>query len=134
MNTASNPRTHDPRKALRKRSYLRGAINFNKACNTFDCVVRDISPEGARLDLSGAVSLPDIFDLYIPQKERTLCANIAWRNGEEVGVAFVQPSAVARPAVIGGLAQRVIQLEAELGSLKRSCMALRSSRTPKQKI
>jgi hypothetical protein len=127
MNMETNLPPNHPRKAVRQKSFLRGSINFNNARSTLDCLIRDISLDGARLDFSGTVSTPDVFDLYIPQKEQVICANVAWRHGEEVGVAFAQPSAMDQlgEAEADDLARRLARLEAQVGTLKRACKKLR---------
>ena len=109
------------RKSARQKSLLRGRILFNNRRNSVDCVIRDITSHGARLIFSGAVTVPDIVDLYIPQREQTLRAMVQWRHGEEVGVAFGQAVAAAPEQTIeaGDLAGRVERLEAELAALKR---------------
>ena len=78
------------RRVTRQKSFLRGMIYFNNRRNVVDCLIRDISPYGARLIFSDAVSTPDVFELYIPQKEQTLRIHVIWRHGQEVGVAFAQ--------------------------------------------
>ena len=66
------PRTVERRRITRNKSFLRGMIYFNNRRNVVDCLIRDISPYGARLIFSDAVTAPDVLDLYIPQKEQTL--------------------------------------------------------------
>ena len=82
----------------RQKSFLRGTIHFNNRRSVLDCLVRDISPYGARLIFSDAVTTPDVLDLYIPQKEQTLRVHVIWRHGEEVGVAFAQIAELENPA------------------------------------
>ena len=91
-----------------------------------DCLIRDISDQGARIIFSGAVNVPDVVDLYIPQKEQTIRARVQWRRGDEVGLAFPQPE-TARPASPqpGDLAQRVAELEAEVTALRRTLRQLK---------
>ena len=72
-----------------------------------DCLIRDISPYGARLIFSDAVATPDALDLYIPQKEQTLRIHVIWRHGQEVGVAFAQVAQMEPPAETGELSERV---------------------------
>ncbi len=113
------------RRSPRQKSFLRGCIYFNKRRGAVDCLVRDISSEGARLIFSDAVNVPDAVELYIPQKEQTLRAHVQWRHGQEVGVAFPDRApAVAAPA--GELAERVAQLETEIASLRRALKRLKS--------
>jgi hypothetical protein len=116
------------RRAARQKSFLRGRILFNNRRTAVDCLIRDISATGARLIFSDAVSIPDLVDIYIPQKEQTLRAHVQWRHGQEVGVAF--PEAGAEPAEQTGasadLAARVQRLEAEIASLKRMLKRLKA--------
>jgi len=64
------------RHAQRQKSFLRGCVYYNKRRNAVDCLIRYISDEGARIIFSDAVSVPDIIDLYIAQKEQTLRAHV----------------------------------------------------------
>ena len=47
-------------------------VYFNNRRSVADCLIRDISPFGARLIFSDTITTPDTMDLYIPQKEQTL--------------------------------------------------------------
>jgi hypothetical protein len=93
---------------------------FNNRRSALDCLVRDFSPYGARLIFSNAVTTPDVLELYIPQKERTLRVHVIWRHGEEVGVAFAQIAELENPADIAELAERVARLDAEVAALRRA--------------
>jgi len=105
------------RKSVRNKSFLRGCVYFNKRRGALDCLIRDISSEGARIIFSDTVSVPDVVELYIPQKEQTMRARVQWRHGDEIGLAF--PDALS--AANGGteLTQRVTQLETEIATLRR---------------
>ena len=106
------------RRATRQKSFLRGCIYFNNRRSALDCLVRDISATGARLIFSDTVSVPDMVDLHIPQKEQMLRAHVQWRHGDEIGVAFPAAATPDRSAD-GDLAQRVAKLEAEIAALKK---------------
>jgi hypothetical protein len=116
------------RKASRQRSFLHGCIYFNNRRSAIDCLVRDVSPEGAKLIFSQTATVPDIVDLHLPQKDQMLRARVQWRTVGEVGVAFeTGTAAAAAPAAAAGdLAQRVEQLEAEVATLKRLVKRLKS--------
>jgi hypothetical protein len=107
------------RKVSRQKSFLRGAINFNNRQSVLDCLIRDISPHGARLIFSGAVAVPDVLELYIPQKDQTLRAHVISRHGREIRVAFAQHLALDGLTEEGDLGERVQRLEAEVAALKR---------------
>jgi hypothetical protein len=115
--------------AQRQKSFLRGCIYYNNRRSATDCLIRDISPTGARLIFSDTVTVPDMVDLYIPQKDQMLRAQVQWRHGDEVGVGF--PSAKvsgpkSAPAADGDLAERVEKLEAEVAKLKKMLKRLKA--------
>ena len=127
MNT--EPNHLHPRDAVRQKSFLRGMIRLKDARTAFDCMIRDISPKGAKLDFQGTTPTRDVFDLYISQKDQVLRANVMWRHGEKVGVAFAIPTNVVGPKA-HELAQRVSRLESEIHTFKRACRQLRASMKP----
>lgn len=110
------------RAASRQKSFLRGCIYFNNRRSAVDCLIRDISETGARLVFSAAVAIPDVVDLYVPQKEQMLRVRVEWRHGDEVGVAFVSAGTAPESAAAadsGNLAERVQKLEVEIAALRR---------------
>lgn len=110
--------TAEKRSAPRLRSFLKGKAIFNNRQSTLDCLVRDISPAGARLEVSNAVLLPDTFDLYVPQKETTFRVRISWRAEGELGVEFEHaPGQTSHPPK-DDLPARVHELEVELAALR----------------
>ena len=115
------------RRSVRKKSFLRGCLYFNKRRSAIDCLIRDISEEGARIVFSDTVNVPDVVELYIPQKEETLRARVEWRHGDEIGLAFPDAARGTEDApAAGDLAQRVSQLESEIASLRRVLKRLKS--------
>ena len=112
-------RTIEYRKVARQKSLLRGTIQFNNRRSVLDCLVRDISPYGARLTFSDKVTVPDAIELNIPQKEQTLRSHVIWRHGYEVGVAFAQHAHMEGPPEDDDLAARLQRLETEVAALKR---------------
>jgi hypothetical protein len=109
--------TAEKRAAPRLRSFLKGKAIFNNRQSTLDCLVRDISATGARLEVSNAVLLPELFDLYVPQKDTTYRVRITWRAEGEIGVEFEHPQAAqAIPPQKDDLASRVHDLEIEIAA------------------
>src|SRR3954447_6825755 len=82
--------TLDPnqRAAPRMRTLIAAKISFNNGQSTLDCLIRNLSDTGAKLSVSAAVTLPECFDLLIPQKSVTRRGRIVWRRGEAMGVRF----------------------------------------------
>jgi hypothetical protein len=124
----------------RQRSFLQGRIMFNNRRSSLDCLVRDISDQGAKLKFSEAIAVPDVIELLIPSKNETYRARVRWRVGEEVGVAF--ESDVARPVQASppgasttsgeGLLGRLAYLEAQVASLHRKVNDLLNERRKRQ--
>jgi hypothetical protein len=109
------------RRSSRQKSFLRGCIYFNNRRSAIDCLVRDLSPAGARLIFSAAVNVPDAIDLYIPQREETRRAHVQWRYGVEAGVSFIRNGQMATvPSTPDPeLAERVARLETEITALRQ---------------
>ena len=86
MLTASSGTNH--RRSERMRVFMAARILFNQGMMKVDCTIRNISDGGAKLEVSDAVTLPEFFDLHIPQKNVTRKARLAWRHGDFCGVAY----------------------------------------------
>ena len=114
----------------RQKSFLQGRIYFNNRRSTVDCLVRDYSDAGARLKFSETIAVPEVIELFIPNREEVHRARVEWRSGNEMGVSFGEearaPSIAPDAAQPGDLATRVQRLEAEIATLKRLVNELRS--------
>ena len=117
------------RKVPRQKSLLRGCIYFNNRNSTAECLVRDISTHGARLIFADEVTVPEVVELYIPQKDQTHRSQIVWRHANEMGIAFANPEQAANPAEAGDLAERVQKLEHEIELLKRAIKRIKAETT-----
>lgn len=113
------------RAETRTRTFLRGRIVFNNGNSTFDCVVRDLSPLGAKLVLTEAATLPDIFELHILNKEAKYRAQIRWRQADQIGVRFIDAE-IHRESRPIGTESRIERLEAENTSLREEIERLRA--------
>jgi hypothetical protein len=107
------------RGSRRSKSFLRGFVYVSRKRGALACLVRDLSEKGARIIFSDQVTLPDMVELYIPQRDQTLRARVHWRKNDEIGLAFTATERVpdAQPSA-AEIAQRVALLEAELVSLR----------------
>jgi hypothetical protein len=114
------------RGSIRKKSFLRGCLYFNKRRSAIDCLIRDLSEDGARIIFSDTVSVPEQVELYIPQKEQTLRARVQWRHGEEIGLAFPDLASAKSGRAGTELAQRVAVLETEIAALRRVLKRLKT--------
>ncbi len=105
------------RKSLRGRTYLGGQITFNERSSTMDCLVRNLSQDGARILLPSTVGVPHEFELTVHGRNENFLARLIWRTPTEIGVAIsrpVEPSFVSVDA-----ACRIKRLEADRDALAR---------------
>ena len=114
------------RRSARQKSFLRGCVYFNNRRSAVDCLIRDFSDAGARIIFSDAVSVPDVVDLYIPQKEQTVRAHVQWRHGDEIGLVFPDAGDASDAPPKSNLAERVAKLETEIAALRRLVKRLKS--------
>jgi len=104
------------RRNIRSRTLYKGVIAFNRRRSTMNCVIRNLSTEGAKLAVSSAVTVPESFELAITHKQRSYEARVIWRGRDEVGVEFIdQQGSIAAP----------LDLTRELHALKLDNAALR---------
>jgi len=99
---------------------LRGFVYVSRKRGALACLIRDLSEKGARIVFSDQVTLPDVVDLYIPQREQTLRARVSWRRNDEIGLAFteVEQRVADTSPTASEIVQRVALLEAEITSLR----------------
>jgi hypothetical protein len=76
------------RASVRARSLLTGKIIVDDGAVSHDCVIRNLSTRGARVRIAGAVNLPASVGLLVVREGLLFDARIAWRRGEEIGLAF----------------------------------------------
>jgi len=115
------------RKHIRMPTYLGGRIAFNHLYATMDCLIRNLSPIGARLIFSAPTVLPAKFVLSIPSRDQAINARIAWRNENEAGVVFDAPPPTREVASLE-MARRIKRLEEEKAALNLKLDELSGSR------
>jgi hypothetical protein len=113
------------REYQRGRTYLGGRLALNNQYCTIDCLVRNMSQNGAKLVFEGTILLPGEFDLLLPQKGRMHRARIVWREQDEAGVTFLQPG--GEGVVPIAMARRVKRLEAQRAALQARVAELTES-------
>jgi hypothetical protein len=87
----------DRRQKVRARVYYGGLIAFNARRSTMECLVRNFSEFGAKVEFDNTATLPDEIDLTIPRKSHSWTARMIWRRANEAGFAFRQPRASSAP-------------------------------------
>jgi hypothetical protein len=112
------------------RCFFRAFVYFDGGGTAVDCVVRDISETGARLQFSAPRKISEILDLHIPIKGQSFHAKVRWEDGNEIGIAFHATSNTGVGNI--GLDERMNRLEAEIAALRHSVKHLQ--RNTEQKL
>jgi uncharacterized small protein (DUF1192 family) len=118
------------RNTRRAKSFLQGFVYVSRKRGALACLIRDLSDKGARIIFSDTVTLPDMVELYIPQREQTLRARVQWRRNDEIGLGFIEAEREpdATPSA-GEVVQRVALLEAEIASLRALLKRLKNDKS-----
>lgn len=118
------------RAALRHKSFIKGRIYFNNRRSSMDCVIREFTDIGARLEFSDIAAMPDAFEVYVPSKDRYFQARAVWHKGSDIGVAWVPeestylvPESFRSADPIG---DRLSRLEHEVATLRKRLDNLQS--------
>jgi hypothetical protein len=80
--------TADKRNKQRQRVLKTGKIIFANGSFTVDCIIRNQSQIGARLQVPLSVAIPDRFTLLDAQSGLRRAAGVVWRKGDELGIQF----------------------------------------------
>src|ERR1700733_1881073 len=115
----------EKRDAPRHKCFLRAFVYFEGRGTAVDCVVRDISDIGARLQFDKPLVLSELLDLHIPIKGQSFHAEKRWRNGDQIGVT--SRAATKTNADDTGVDRRVERLKTEIGELKKAIKHLQKN-------
>jgi len=95
-----------------------GGVASSDASVPKDCVVRDISEHGARIEFKTVARLPkDQISLAIARKGKSFLAKIVWWRDNIVGVAFTDPADQTAP--VSDLEERLRKSEKKKRQLQR---------------
>jgi hypothetical protein len=116
----------EARRSERLKSLLRARIVFNSGNSTIECLIRNVSAHGMRLQLAESLSVPGEFDLEVPHKGRSYRTRLVWRGEGMIGVAFVPPNAepVREDRELKRLEQENAELRTELRQLRERLQEL----------
>lgn len=94
MSASQGLQGDDRRSERRLRALKHARIIFNNGYGVFDCVIRNLSPGGALLDLPSMLGVPSHFDIVIDAARRP--CTVRWHTDHLMGVHF--DDAVAKAA------------------------------------
>ncbi len=101
---AADPAPRNPvtnRTELRQPVFRQGRLTVTGGVK-LDCIVVDVSTNGAGVELNGAGALPDLVTLKILMTGESRRARVVWRRGNAAGLSFQverqYPFGIARKA------------------------------------
>ena len=114
----------EARRAVRVRTFLQARISYGDGAISTGCTVNQLSDVGARLNIASTVTLPDVFELSIPQRGVSRRARLVWRRDDQVGIDFSDADGGESTPTNEAYLARIKALEAENVKLKTQISAL----------
>lgn len=112
----------DRRKRHRQRTYLCGRIAFDNRSSTMNCLIRNLSQDGALLAFAGPVIPPHETDISILSRGESRRARLIWCDSVRAGFAIDGPS--AHPVISIETARLIRKLKADRAALAKRVAAL----------
>jgi hypothetical protein len=81
------------RNIQRGRTLLGGKIIFNAGRSVIDCRVRNLTHDGACLDVESQMGITTEFELEITGEEQRRSCKMAWQSDHRLGVSFAPSQA-----------------------------------------
>jgi PilZ domain-containing protein len=78
----------DRRQNPRDKVLYGGVAEIGERGATMDCVVRNISEQGACVEFESTARVPEQMKLTVARKGRSFLAHLIWRQANKVGLAF----------------------------------------------
>ena len=72
----------------RSRVFYGGMIAFHARTATLDCVVRNFSQRGAKIEFENSAMLPDQVDFEVARRGLSCLARLVWRDQNAAGLMF----------------------------------------------
>ena len=79
----------EKRLSPRRNTVIAATIVYDGGRTRLDCVIRDLSDGGAKLQVATVKGIPQSFDLVVPRHRPHHC-RVAWRALKEMGVQFIE--------------------------------------------
>jgi hypothetical protein len=80
----------EKRLSPRRNTMIVASIVYDGGRSHVDCVIRNLSESGAKLEVATVRGIPPSFDLMVPGHRPQHC-RVVWRALKQMGVQFVGP-------------------------------------------
>ena len=82
-------RASDRRDSIRHRCLKTGVLVFNNGFSSINCLVRDLSETGARIEIEGNFDMRHVLELRLVESGRRYRVEKRWHSGNRYGLRFV---------------------------------------------
>jgi hypothetical protein len=106
----------DRRQNPRDKVLYGGVAEIGERGSTMDCVVRNISEQGACVEFENTARVPEQMNLTVARKGRSFLAHLIWRQANKVGLAFRM---MTSDAPVSDLDERLRRSEIKKRQLQR---------------
>ena len=107
------------RTETRNRTLLAGKIAFNGRRSVIDCIVRNLSDNGACLQITNSAGIPTTFDLVLDGEPRGRPCKLVWLTDTRAGVEFAAVGHGADPGRFEPASAKGTQVPGHASSLQR---------------
>ena len=90
MSSSAAPRPVERRRNQRQRALLTGKLATDQANITIDCVIRNLSAEGALVETASPHLIPNELHLLQVREGIAWDAKVIWRRGSKVGLELLE--------------------------------------------
>ena len=111
LTSHANTQPSDLRQTSRERLFLPGRASYAHGAISTACTVLQLSATGARLNIEASFTIPEIFELSIPQRGIDCRARLVWREADKAGVEFLAEAPASEPSTDAYMA-KIKNLEA----------------------
>lgn len=118
----------DERRAIQRgRTLLGGQIIFNAGRSAIDCKVRNLSNDGACLEVESPAGIPVQFQLLVADDKEPRACKLAWQSDHRMGVSFEHRQSASLEEDGGGDDALPAEPERTFDFLRSHLLALRAA-------
>jgi len=100
------------------RVVLQARASYSDGAISTQCTVNELSDVGARINIATSFTLPETFELSVPQRNLTRRVRLLWRTGNQAGLEFIDVDGGSLSSFAHDPTARIKALEAENAKLK----------------
>ena len=97
-NSVEKATASSPERERRQRVLKKAIASYGNRSITVECLARDLSSGGVKLQVTQPLPIPDHFHLEIPMDGISAECEVRWRNNDMIGAVFTSDPMVEQKA------------------------------------